>query len=236
MDKRRLSVAVLVACMSAVGPLLFAAGDADAPRATEGTAAAATTAGADMVLVAGRYPWPRSWLETPTASQLGITAFSEAPLLAEMVAGGELPPVEARLPDDPLVIAPFSEVGQYGGTLRVARLSPGDWGDMYRGQHAFMFRPDPTSNLIIPYLAKGIEVADDNRVVTIFYREGARWSDGEPFTVHDTMWVYEHTMQDPKIRNFNRGQFTLGGELARSRRLAITRCALPFPSPLPSRS
>ena len=229
MDKRRLSVAVLVAFMSAVGPLLFAAGDADAPRATEGTAAAATTAGADMVLVAGRYPWPRSWLETPTASQLGITAFNEAPLLAEMVAGGELPPVEDRLPDDPLVIAPFSEVGQYGGTLRVARLSPGDWGDMYRGQHAFMFRPDPTSNLIIPYLAKGIEVSDDNRVVTIFYREGARWSDGEPFTVHDTMWVYEHTMQDPEIRNFNRGQFTLGGELARFESVGDYTLRITFP-------
>ena len=215
MEKRLLSVTALVALMSAVAPLLFAGGAADAPRATEGTAATATTAGADIVLVAGRYTWPKNWLETPTASQLGITAFNEAPMLAEMVARGELPRVEDRLPADPLVIAPFSEVGQYGGTLRVARLSPGDWGDMYRGQHAFMFRPDPTSNLIIPYLAKGIEVSDENRIVTIFYREGARWSDGEPFTVHDTMWVYEHTMQDPAMRNFNRGQFTLGGELAK---------------------
>ena len=229
MERRLLSVTVVVALMSAVAPLLFAAGDADAPTVTEGTAAAATTAAADMVLVAGRYTWPQNWLETPTASQLGITAFNEAPMLAEMVAGGELPPVEDRLPDDPLVIAPLSEVGQYGGTLRVARLSPGDWGDMYRGQHAFMFRPDPTSNLIIPYLARGIEVSDDNRVVTISYREGARWSDGEPFTVHDTMWVYEHTMQDPEIRNFNRGQFTLGGELARFESLGDYTLRISFP-------
>ena len=229
MEKRLLSVTALVALMSAVAPLLFAGGAADAPRATGGTAATATTAGADIVRVAGRYTWPRNWLETPTASQLGITAFNEAPMLAEMVARGELPRVEDRLPDDPLVIAPFSEVGQYGGTLRVARLSPGDWGDMYRGQHAFMFRPDPTSNLIIPYLAKGIEVSDDNRIVTIFYREGAHWSDGEPFTVHDTMWMYEHTMQDPAMRNFNRGQFTLGGELAKFEAIDDYTLRITFP-------
>lgn len=100
MKTRSLSVTVLVALMSTVAPLLFAAGNADAPRATEGTAATATTAAADMVLVAGRYTWPQNWLETPTASQLGITAFNEAPMLAEMVAGGELPPVEDRLGAD----------------------------------------------------------------------------------------------------------------------------------------
>ena len=35
-----------------------------------------------------------------------ITSFSEAPMLAEMVAAGDLPPVEERLPDDPYVVVP----------------------------------------------------------------------------------------------------------------------------------
>ena len=42
--------------------------------------------------------------------------YSEAPLLAEQVASGELPPVEERLPAEPIVIEPVEQVGEYGGT------------------------------------------------------------------------------------------------------------------------
>ena len=43
----------------------------------------------------------------------------EAPQLAEMVAAGDLPPLEERIPIDPLVInLPWIEVGKYGGTLK----------------------------------------------------------------------------------------------------------------------
>ena len=44
--------------------------------------------------------------------------YNEAPMLADMVAAGDLPPVEERLPDNPLVLEPFEEIGTYGGTLR----------------------------------------------------------------------------------------------------------------------
>ena len=62
-----------------------------------------------------------------TALLIAITAmglvssqgmYNEAPALAEMVAAGELPPVDERLPDEPLVIEPVEEIGQYGGTWR----------------------------------------------------------------------------------------------------------------------
>ena len=44
--------------------------------------------------------------------------YNEAPALAEMVAAGDLPPVDERLPDEPVVIEPVEEIGQYGGTWR----------------------------------------------------------------------------------------------------------------------
>ena len=44
------------------------------------------------------------------------SAYGEAPMLAEMVEAGTLPPVDERLPLEPLVIEPFNEIGQYGGT------------------------------------------------------------------------------------------------------------------------
>ena len=43
--------------------------------------------------------------------------FNEAPELAAMVKAGTLPPVDERLPIEPLVLEPVSEIGKYGGTL-----------------------------------------------------------------------------------------------------------------------
>ncbi len=44
--------------------------------------------------------------------------FHENPLFAEKVKKGELPAVEKRLPEEPLVVMPYDEVGKYGGKLR----------------------------------------------------------------------------------------------------------------------
>ena len=48
------------------------------------------------------------------------TTFQEAPILAEMVAAGTLPPLTERLPlaEDIMVVEPIEEIGQYGGTWR----------------------------------------------------------------------------------------------------------------------
>ena len=46
------------------------------------------------------------------------TTFNEAPELAKRVAAGELPSVEDRLPEEPLIIPPIERIGQYGGTWR----------------------------------------------------------------------------------------------------------------------
>jgi hypothetical protein len=42
--------------------------------------------------------------------------FKEAPMLAELVKAGTLPPVEQRLAMEPMVIQPLHEIGKYGGT------------------------------------------------------------------------------------------------------------------------
>ena len=58
--------------------------------------------------------------------------YKEAPILAEMVAAGTLPPVEERLPDSPVVVTPFESVGQYGGTWRLVMNSPSDINTLVR--------------------------------------------------------------------------------------------------------
>jgi len=43
-------------------------------------------------------------------------AFKEPPMLKPLVDSGALPPVDQRLPEDPLVIVPPQQIGPYGGT------------------------------------------------------------------------------------------------------------------------
>src|SRR4051794_20733425 len=49
----------------------------------------------------------------------------EAPMLAELVKAGKLPPVEQRVPEEPLVVKPLNEIGKYGGMWRRAFTGPG---------------------------------------------------------------------------------------------------------------
>ena len=59
---------------------------------------------------------PPEWFAPPkTASELGITQFSQSPILD----GQGLPPVEDRLPGDPVVSHPYERIGKYGGKARV---------------------------------------------------------------------------------------------------------------------
>ena len=70
-----------------------------------------------------------AWLVSASAMALclggstGAWAFSEAPALDKAVAAGTLPPVEKRLPDDPLTVEVLKSIGQYGGTWRNAILA-----------------------------------------------------------------------------------------------------------------
>ncbi|MGZ7196772.1 hypothetical protein ACXWOC_11345, partial [Streptococcus pyogenes] len=52
------------------------------------------------------------------------TKLNEAPMLAEQVKAGKLPPVEKRLPSDPLIVPVVERTGQYGGVWRRAFLGP----------------------------------------------------------------------------------------------------------------
>ena len=117
-------------------------------------------------------------------------AYSEAPTLADLVAKGELPPVEERLPDDPLVIDVAEEIGQYGGTIRRGFVGPSDHNNYTRVVYDALVRFSPTGAEVIPHIAAGWESNDDFTEWTVRLRPGAKWSDGEPFTADDIMFWY----------------------------------------------
>ena len=121
-----------------------------------------------------------------------ISAFAEAPMLAEMVSAGDLPPVEERLPDEPMVVQPLNSVGVYGGELAGPTTNPNCCGwDVLEMRLQKLFTIDTDLQSIVPNIAQGIEISDDQTTYTISLRPGHKWSDGEPFTSEDFRFFYE---------------------------------------------
>ena len=114
--------------------------------------------------------------------------YHEAPMLAALVAQGKLPPVEDRLPNQPRIIRSI-EVGRYGGTLNVAATGDNVWQDAQpASMNSFLFELEESGE-IAGSLATRFEVSDDSKTITIHLREGAKWSDGAPFTADDILFM-----------------------------------------------
>jgi peptide/nickel transport system substrate-binding protein len=124
----------------------------------------------------------------PAAAQ---SKYHEAPILAAMVQAGELPPVDERLPKEPLVEEVVDQIGTYGGTLRRGFLGPSDHNNYTRVVYDALVRNSPDGTEVIPHIAKGWESNDDFTQWKVFLREGMKWSDGAPFTADDIMFWYE---------------------------------------------
>src|SRR5881397_207155 len=122
------------------------------------------------------------------------TKFHEAPTLAEQVKAGKLPPVDKRLPADPLVVPVVERTGQYGGVWRRAFLGPADSNNYVRVVYDALVRFSPDGAKIEPKIAAGWESSKDFRIWTIKLRQGARWSDGAPFTADDILFWYQDVL------------------------------------------
>ena len=120
-----------------------------------------------------------------------MAAGNESPMLAEMVAAGDLPPLEERLPENPAVVEPYERVGDYGGELFIAATGLRGFGT---DLHVVGFEPpldlNPDST-VAPNVVERWESNADNTVWTLHLREGIRWSDGEPFTTEDILFWWE---------------------------------------------
>lgn len=139
--------------------------------------------------------WPASWFHHPqTASIAGINEFSESPTFAGLVEQGLLPPVEERLPDDPVVVDPYEQPGYYGGTVRTA-----GWLEWYFNPIEGQMRMCPEGARTRYNLIRELEVSDDMRTYTLHLRPGIKWSDGHPHTVDDYLFWFDHVFMNPDL-------------------------------------
>ena len=139
------------------------------------------------------------------AAVTSALAYNEAPMLRVMVAAGELPPVEGRIGEEPLVLEPLEEIGQYGGTINVFVTDVRPWQDLQESTErgGFLLRILPGLK-IVGNLAKGYELSEDKKALTLYLRKGVKWSDGAPFTADDIIFTFEDMVWNEEVNLSNR--------------------------------
>jgi len=163
-----------------------------------------------------------------------IEKFNQAPELAVRVAAGELPPVEERISDEPMVVEPLEEIGKYGGILRLGATDPSSLGhDIFTARLQRLFRI--TSNLkdIVPNIAKSWDLSEDMKTLTIYLRKGMKWSDGAPFTADDFLFWYEDIILNDELTPVKPKEWSPGGELMKVEKIDDWTVRLKFTIPYP---
>jgi len=163
---------------------------------------------------------------------LGVTSalavkYNEAPMLRTKVAAGELPPVEERLPKVPLVLSPEwnefpqgnvdLEIGQYGGTMRMADMRVDCNPDTFWNEPPLItpginVTEGAAAGKLRGNVFQGAEISEDKKVFTFHMREGLKWSDGMPVTTEDVLFKYEDILMNEELTAVFPKEFTAGGE------------------------
>lgn len=143
----------------------------------------------------------------------GAWAFQEAPMLADEVKAGKLPPVDQRLPEKPDVVTPLTSVGSYGGTLRGMLGGSNDHNSILRNvgpQGLVRWNPDFTE--VVPNVAESWEVNADSTEFTFHLRKGMKWSDGAPFNADDVMFFADDLLQSTDFYPSAPGNYVVNGQ------------------------
>jgi peptide/nickel transport system substrate-binding protein len=162
----------------------------------------------------------------------GLAAYQEPDWVTEQfVKTGKLPPVKERLPKEPLVFKTGNMpdgVGVYGDTMRhviggrpegwnyTAGQSQG-WGGLDIALWECLTRTAPLFQVKaedlepLPNLAKGWDWSGDGHTLTMHLIEGAKWSDGQPFTADDPMFYWQ-LLHDSNISPLNGATLATFGE------------------------
>ncbi len=197
-DKKTLSRRdfLRISAIGAASAMVVACGSSTtSPTSAGGTAAAgipavgATTAPGTAATSAGVIDGTNK--QTTVAIQASGN-YKDAPSLADLVKSGKLPPVAQRLPKNPYV-PPHKWLveGKYGGNMNFSN----SWGGNGVSQIIVesMYGHSPLRWLrdgleIGPGLVEKWEKNADASQWTFHFREGLKWSDGQPFTMDDILY------------------------------------------------
>ena len=173
--------------------------------ATDARAAACPTVTvADMKgVAAGAYPqqYELSEFEAAAKCKLAFNANPDIGKLNGKIRGNPgLPKLADRVPSEPLVVAPYSEIGKYGGTFNIiTNASEAGTAGFLSVRHVNLVRYSDDLQTIVPMVAKGWKWNADYTQLTFFLRKGHKWSDGVPFTSADVKYWYDNLALNPDV-------------------------------------
>lgn len=222
MTLARKRLGFLATSLAATLALVSCSTSSDSPRAgggggnAEGSCPAMTVAD-DQGIAAGAYPQQYDLAEYQTVAgcEMTFVANPEIEELNGQIAGNaDLPPLAERLPAEPLVVVPYEAVGVHGGTLNgLSKATESGTSDLLSVRHVNLFRFSDDLQTIVPNVARDFEWNDDFTVLTVYLREGHKWSDGQPFTAEDIVFWYNNVLADETL--YSEGipdRFLVGGE------------------------
>jgi peptide/nickel transport system substrate-binding protein len=152
----------------------------------------------------------------PTAEPTAVPSkYKESPMMADMVAAGDLPPVDERLPEDVRVCDVLDRIGEYGGTLTVGQVDTKVVTEdaLYSMDFPMQLCPSRDLKTPMPHLLKGFEVSDNLMEFTCHMRKGLKWSDGTPLTTQDVKFWWDDVLLNTEITPLPALQFRPAGEL-----------------------
>ncbi len=163
----------------------------------------AVTVDDPMGVPAGKYPQQYELSEFESLANCTMEFATNpdiAALNAKIRGNPELPPLSERIPEEPLVYAPYNSIGKYGGTLDVlSNATEAGTSDFLSVRHVNLVRYLDDLQTIVPNVAKDWEWNDDFTQLTFFLRKGHKWSDGAPFTADDVKFWYDNLSLDSKV-------------------------------------
>ena len=154
-------------------------------------------------------------------------------MLADLVKAGQLPPVDERLPREPVVLPVVEQIGQYGGTLRRAFLGASDTAgqDRMASEPLIHFSPDGTEYQ--PNILSKWEFGDGGKTITCHIREGVKWSDGVPLTADDFTFLYNDMYVVTELYPSFPSSMKAKGEPGSIERVDDFTVQFKFPNPYP---
>tara|TARA_R100000365_G_C2748538_1_gene80394 strand:- start:10208 stop:12136 length:1929 start_codon:yes stop_codon:yes gene_type:complete len=140
----------------------------------------------------------------------------ESESLRAQVESGALPPIDQRLPENPLVVVPRERPGQQGGVWNHALVGGGSLSMLFRYQaYEPLVRFTPDWSGVTPNVAESYDVNEDATQYTFYLRKSMKWSDGEPFTTADIQFWYEDIFLDENVAMGTQAFWYSGGEVGK---------------------
>jgi len=203
---------------------------APAPTNTTAPAAATNTPAPTREFAVAATNTPLAATPTP----LPAAAYKEAPMLAELVKAGKLPPVDERLPLEPLVVEPVAQIGKYGGMLTQLSTSGTNFGinGYWIVENFIKWNRDWSGHR--PNLLTKWEWNADGTEITMYMRKGIKWSDGEPLTWDDWLFWFYDMIEDAKVALPRQSGTHVGGVAMKTEKLDdfTLKCSFAGPNPL----